>query len=127
MVGKLRTNEDGFNELGIATRNANGEMLSTEEIFWNAANALSAMENETERDIAAQELFGKSAAELAGILDDGGKAFREIGDEASLIGCFSLQKTFLISCDVVWSVIYLAQQIQIFGGNYCEKISGTGF
>ena len=93
MVGKLRTNEDGFHELGIATRNANGEMLSTEEIFWNAATALSAMENETERDIAAQELFGKSAAELAGILDDGGKAFREIGDEAKKSGIIMSQET----------------------------------
>jgi len=93
MVTKLRTNEDGFNDLGIATRNANGEMLSTEEIFWNAATVLSQMENETARDVAAQELFGKSAAELAGILDDGGAAFRQIGDEAKKSGIIMSQET----------------------------------
>lgn len=51
METKLRTNSRGFNDLGIATRNANGEMLSTEEIFFNAAEALSQIDNETERDI----------------------------------------------------------------------------
>lgn len=86
MVGKLRTNEEGFAALGIATRNASGEMLSTEQIFFNAAEALSKIENETERDIAAQELFGKSAAELAGILDDGGAALQRLGNDAEKMG-----------------------------------------
>lgn len=93
MVGKLRTNEDGFTALGIATRDANGELLGTEDIFWNAAEALSEMDNETERDIAAQELFGKSAAELAGILDDGGEAFRNIGKQAKDAGLIMSQDT----------------------------------
>lgn len=86
MEAKLRTNEGGFAALGIATRNASGEMLSTEQIFFNAAEALSKIENETERDIAAQELFGKSAAELAGILDDGGAALRSLGADAEKMG-----------------------------------------
>lgn len=93
MVGKLRTNEEGFNDLGIATRGANDEMLSTEEIFFNAAEALSKIDNETERDIKAQELFGKSAAELAGILDDGGKSLKEYGDQASELGLVLDQDT----------------------------------
>lgn len=93
MVSKLRTNEEGFNNLGIATRDASGELLGTEEIFWNSVNALSAMENETARDIAAQELFGKGAAELAGILDDGGAAFRALGDDAKKAGLIMSQDT----------------------------------
>lgn len=93
MVGKLRTNEEGFNDLGIATRGANDEMLSTEEIFFNAAEALSQIDNETERDIKAQELFGKSAAELAGILDDGGAALKECGEQAEEMGLILDQDT----------------------------------
>lgn len=93
MVSRLRTNEDGFTALGIATRDANGELLGTEEVFWNAAEALSEMDNETERDIAAQELFGKSAADLAGILDDGGEAFRNIGKQAKDAGLIMSQDT----------------------------------
>lgn len=93
MVSKLRTNEEGFNKLGIATRDVSGELLGTEEIFWNSVDALSAMENETARDIAAQELFGRSAADLAGILDDGGAAFRALGDDAKRAGLIMSQDT----------------------------------
>lgn len=93
MEAKLRTNEDGFKELGIATRDAGGQMLSTEDIFFNAAEALSQIENETERDIAAQELFGKSAAELAGIIDDGGEAFRKLGKDAEDAGLIMSTET----------------------------------
>lgn len=93
MTGKLRTNEEGFTALGIATRDANGNLLSSEEIFFNAADALSHISNETERDIAAQELFGKSAADLSGILDDGGAAFREYGDQAREMGLILDEET----------------------------------
>lgn len=93
MVGRLRTNEDAFAALGVATRDAGGALLSNEEIFFNSAEALSKMSNETERDIAAQELFGKSAAELAGILDDGGKALKQYGDEAEQLGLILDQET----------------------------------
>lgn len=93
MTAKLRTNEQGFNDFGIATRNANGDLLSSEEIFFNAAKALSEIENETERDIAAQELFGKSAADLAGIIDDGGEALKAYGQQAEDLGLIMSQDT----------------------------------
>lgn len=93
MTAKLRTSEQDFEALNIATRDANGEFLSTEEIYFNAANAISAIGNETERDIAAQEIFGKSAAELAGILDDGGAAFKKYGEQAEEAGLILSQDT----------------------------------
>lgn len=82
MTKTLGSNEDAFARLGVATRDASGEYLKTEEIYFNAVNALGQIENETERDIAAQELFGKSSAELAGLIDDGGAAFRQYAQEA---------------------------------------------
>lgn len=93
MEGKLRTSEESFTNLGIATRDANDNLLSTEEIYMNAAKALSQIDNETERDIRAQELFGKSAAELAGILDDGGAALQEYGQQAKDAGLIMSQDT----------------------------------
>ena len=72
MTNKLRTSEKTFNELGIATRDLNGNFRSTSDIFNDTINYLSSIENETERDTIAMELFGKSANELAGVIDDGG-------------------------------------------------------
>lgn len=78
----LRTNEEAFTALGIATRDANGAYLESDQIYWQAVEALGNIANETERDIAAQELFGRSSAELAGLIDDGGAAFRQFAQEA---------------------------------------------
>lgn len=86
MVQTLRTNEDAFTNLGIQTRNASGELLSSDEIYWQAVQALGNISNETERDIAAQELFGRSSAELAGLIDDGGASFRQYAQEAQDAG-----------------------------------------
>lgn len=78
----LDSNADTFKELNVATRDANGEYRNTEDIFNDTVKALGTIGNETERDLVAMKLFGKSADELAGILDDGGEALRSLGDEA---------------------------------------------
>lgn len=78
----LDSNAKAFEEIGVATRDANGEYRNTEDIFYDVIEALGKIENETERDIVAMGIFGKSADELAGIIDDGGKAMKALGDEA---------------------------------------------
>lgn len=50
------------------------------------------IENETERDTVAMTLFGKSADSLAGILDDGGAALKELGTEAEQRGVIISQE-----------------------------------
>lgn len=72
--------------LNIRTKNADGSMRSATDVWYEALEALSQVENETERDQLAMELFGKSAAELAGIVDDGGAALKALGQEAEESG-----------------------------------------
>lgn len=94
MTNKLRTSEDSFSNLGIAIRDSvSGELLSTDQIFKNTIAALSQIENETERDKAAMEIFGKSANELAGVIDDGGAALEEYGAQAENLGLIMSQET----------------------------------
>jgi hypothetical protein len=59
MTMKLRENEDRFNELGIKTRDANGELLNTELITTNALGALKNFREGTDRNLASTELFGR--------------------------------------------------------------------
>ena len=77
----LDKNADTFEQIGVAVKDANGEYRATEDIFNDTVEALGKISNETERDVIAMDLFGASADELAGILDDGGKALKELGDE----------------------------------------------
>lgn len=75
-----------WNRLGVSVRNANGELRSSTEVFWETVQALGEIENETERDTVAMQLFGRSADQLAGIIDDGGAALRTYGQEARNAG-----------------------------------------
>lgn len=75
-----------FEELGVQTTNSKGELRDITDIFYDTVAALSKIPNETERDIVAMELFGKSADELAGVIDDGGQALKQLGEEAENLG-----------------------------------------
>lgn len=75
-----------WDQLGVAVTDNNGELRSSTEVFYEVLAALSQVENETERDILAMQLFGKSADSLAGIVDDGGAALRALGAEAEAAG-----------------------------------------
>lgn len=75
-----------FEELGVEVKNSDGSMRDATDVFYDTLEALSQIENETERDQKAMEIFGKSADSLAGIIDDGGAALKQYGDEAEALG-----------------------------------------
>ena len=77
---------DAFSKLGVSVTNADGSMRSAEDVFNDTIAALSGIENEVERDQAAYEIFGKSADQLAGVIDDGGAALNAYGEEAENLG-----------------------------------------
>lgn len=93
MTKQLGSNEDKFASLGVATRDVNGNFRSTSDIFYDTVKALSQIQNETERDTAAMDIFGKSANELAGVIDDGGAALKAFGKEAEDAGLIMSQDT----------------------------------
>lgn len=80
-----------FGTLGIATKNADGSFRDVNDVWQESLIALSQIDDETERDIVAQDLFGKSAASLAGIIDDGGAALAAYGQEAQDAGLIMSQ------------------------------------
>lgn len=93
MTKQLGSNEDKFASLGVATRDVNGNFRSTSDIFYDTVKALSQIQNETERDTVAMDIFGRSANELAGVIDDGGAALRDFGKEAEDAGLIMSQDT----------------------------------
>lgn len=78
----LDKNAEVYKKIGVAVKDASGEYRNIEDIFNDTVAALGTIENETERDTTAMTLFGASAEELAGLLDDGGEALKTLGDEA---------------------------------------------
>ena len=86
LTKQIGAGNKAFEELGVSITDVNGEYRKVEDVWYDTLEALSKIENETERDILAQELFGKSAADLAGIIDDGGAALKAFGEEAEEAG-----------------------------------------
>ena len=86
MKKQISSNPAAFEELGVSVRNTDGSFRDLESIFFDSLGALSQIGNETERDLAAMDLFGKSADTLATIIDDGGAALQEFGQHAQDAG-----------------------------------------
>jgi phage-related minor tail protein len=93
MKGKMDEGNETFQNLGVSVTNADGSLRNANDVFFDSLKALSEISNETERDQIAMELFGKGADQLAGIIDDGGAALREYGQEAKNLGLIMSQDT----------------------------------
>ena len=85
---------DAYKKLGVSVTDANGELRNSNDVYWDCIDALGSIQNETERDALAMQLFGKSAQELNSVIEAGSEAFKELGDEAEQMG-------FILSGDAV--------------------------
>lgn len=77
---------EAFEKLGVSVTNANGALRDNEDVFADAIDALGKIENETERDALAMEIFGKSAQDLNPLIIEGSAAFEELGKQAEDAG-----------------------------------------
>lgn len=82
----MASGSKAFEKLGVAITNQDGSMRSAVDVWYDSIAALGQIQNETERDQLSMELFGKSAMEMAGIVDDGGAALKELGQQAEDAG-----------------------------------------
>lgn len=89
----LDPSNDSLKQLGISATDAHGELRNSTDVFYEVLSALGDVENATERDKLAMDLFGRSADSLAGIVDDGGEALKAYGEEAQAMGLILDQDT----------------------------------
>lgn len=71
---------EAFNTLGVSIVDSNGNLRDQSEVFEETIKALGQMENETERDAIAMQIFGKSATELNPLIEDNGETFQKVAD-----------------------------------------------
>lgn len=85
--------QQAFAQIGVSVRDSSGQLRDSSEVFYEVLEGLSRVGNETERDTLAMQIFGKSADQLAGIIDDGGASLKALGDEAANLGLVLDQET----------------------------------
>jgi len=76
---------ESFMRLGVAVEDSNG-LRNAEDVFYDLIDALGNIENQTERDTVAMDLFGKKAEDLNPLINAGSKALKEYGKEAENMG-----------------------------------------
>lgn len=86
LTKQMGSGNKAFEKLGVSIVDENGNMRDAVDVWYESLEALSHVENGAERDQIAMELFGKSAMDLSGIVDDGGQALKDFGQEAEDMG-----------------------------------------
>lgn len=111
---------EAYAQLGVAVTDANGELRDNEDVFWDAVDALGQIENETERDALAMQIFGKSANELNPLIEAGAEQFQEYAAMASDAGA-------VLSDDVLDEFAAFDDQLQMLdgGANAAKNALGT--
>lgn len=75
-----------FDQLGISYTDSTGALKSQEDMLYETIAALQAMDNETERNALANDLFGRSAAEMIPLLNSGAGSMEALREQAHELG-----------------------------------------
>jgi hypothetical protein len=73
---------EAFSALGLSVTDSSGNLVDSTDLYWQAIDALGSVTNETERTALAQQIFGKSGAEMNAIIAKGSEGFRALSEEA---------------------------------------------
>lgn len=75
-----------FSAIGVSLTDAGGNLKSTESVLLDTIDALANMEDETARNAAANEIFGRGYAELLPLLNEGAEGISALMQEAEDYG-----------------------------------------
>lgn len=83
---------EAFKALGISITDSNGQLKSNQEVFNEAIIALGKIDNATQRDALAMQIFGRSAQELNPLILGGADTLKKLGDSAESAGLILSQQ-----------------------------------
>ena len=75
-----------YEQLGVSVTDSAGNLRDSESVYWEAIDALGTIEDRTERDALAMEIFGKSAQELNPLIAAGSDEIARLSQEAEDVG-----------------------------------------
>lgn len=78
--------QSAFDKLGVSITDANGNLRSNEDVFYDLLDAMAEIPNETERDALAMTVFGKSAKDLYPLMAQGKEGLEALRQEAQATG-----------------------------------------
>ena len=101
-----------FDALGVSLTNADGSLKSSEDVLLESIDALASMEDVTQRNALAQDIFGKSYTELAPLLNTGAEGIKDLMSEAEEYGMVMSNDVVSASADFDDSLTRMQGTIQ---------------
>lgn len=89
-----------FAELGVNVKDSNGNLRKSEDVFGDIINALGKVENETQREILAQQIFGKSYQELVPLINLGADGLANMTEQAREMGAVMSEEAVNAAADL---------------------------
>lgn len=86
MNRQLKNNEDGLKAMGLATRAANGDFRDQKDLVLDALGVLREYKAGTDRNLAAQELFGRGVSVTSELLDLNAQRIDDAKEKAEALG-----------------------------------------
>ena len=118
-----------FRSLGVEIKNQDGTLRDRNDVFNEAINALGGMDNATQRDALAMQIFGKSAQDLNPLILGGADALKEYGDQAEaaglILGQDTLDKLNLVSDAMDTFKATSSAAGNLFSAAFAEPIAGA--
>ena len=99
---------NAFKTLGVSVTDINGNLRDNEDVFYDTIDALGKIENETERDALAMNIFGKSATDLNPMIEAGADALKGFAEEAHDMG-------YVLDKDALESLSRVQDEFDRFG------------
>ena len=116
---------EAFKALGIEIKDTNGELRNNVDVFYETVDALGEIENATQRDAYAMQIFGRSAQELNPLIIAGSQALKDLGEEADNMGLIFDQETLDNLNEVQDKIDVTKQQLKgaatIIGGELADS------
>lgn len=116
MIKNANSGSAAFDRLGISTRDANGQLRDSTELFDETVTALAGMANTTERNALATQIFGKQASNLYPILNGGAEGLRNLTLQNAIFGANMSAETARLSAqykDLQYMIKSAAQGIMV--------------
>ena len=117
---------EAFKKLNVEYEDGNGALLDSNDVYGKVIDALGDMTNETERDAAAQDLFGKSATDLNPLIEAGSEALSDLADQAEDTGSV-MSEDAVKALDATGDALdHVKQKVTAFIGEGLAKLIDSG-
>ena len=84
---------EAYAALGVSVTDADGNLRDSQEVYWEAIDALGEIDDATQRDTLSMTLFGRGAQELNSLVEVGSAGMAEYAAQAEAAGAILSEDT----------------------------------